>query len=163
MADRTPLQLRVYDCPADQAQFVLDIIEEFHLLEIAEEDGFDDSTLHLGLTYFNSEIPVGSTYEVSLRLREYAPDTSWHLWEDPKFEWMGDVYLFTPEYGLFVADSNAAGEAIFTAPEIRKMIDACGNDREMMRRATGEVHMEVFSNLYEEAQRTEKLSIAPLT
>lgn len=163
MADRTPLQLRVYDCPADQAQVVLDIIEEFDLLEITEEEGLDDSTLHLGLTYFNSQIPVGSTNTVSLQLREYAPDTSWHLWEDPKFEWMGDVHLFTPEYGLFVANSDASGEAIFTAPEIRKMLDACDDDREIMRRTTGEAHTEVFSNLYEEAQRTEKLSITPLT
>lgn len=49
------------------------------------------------------------------------------------------------------------------AARMRPTFDACGDDREIMRRTTGEAHTEVFSNLYEEAQRTEKLSITPLT
>lgn len=123
MSDRAPLQLYVYDCPEDQARALLDVLAETgHLAEGWEGDPPD--TLRLGELYGDNQATLDTVDNLAAELVERAPGASWVAWSDPAYEWLGTIYYHTPELGLWHADCDAYGGAVFHLPTVRVVLDA---------------------------------------
>ncbi|WP_347956138.1 DUF3145 family protein [Gordonia aichiensis] len=160
MGDRTPLQLQIVACPTAQAAAVLEIIDAYNLVLDADGDG-DHGVLRLGEKYVDAEARCGSAEEVASRLHEAAPDASWECWEDPKYEWLGNLYQFTPELGLFTAECDGEGQPRFTASEVRQFTNmaAAGQDVDLAR-ALGELHAQFLAKKIEQAKTGDRDRIA---
>lgn len=122
MSDRTPLQLQILDCPLSQVQAVIDLVDQMglHLEHVSDGQAADDH-LGLGLTYMNDQTRCGSAQEIAQHLQQVAPDASWQVWEDPKYEWLGTLFRFTPALGLFAANCDAAGTPVFTDERVLEL------------------------------------------
>lgn len=149
MSDRTPVQLTVSACPTEQVGAVLDVIESYGLhLEYVEDGQPGDDQLGLALTYMDPEISCGSAQKIAQELQNHAPDASWEIWEDPKYEWLGDLYRYTPELGVFSAECDAEGTAVFTADEVHKLAILPNTVNEPARAyALGETHHSALRSL----------------
>ena len=96
MGDRTPIEVIVYSCPPERVNAVLEVFEEFGL---GDKSGFpatpvpgpsDQRSLELGRGYIHSDISVGSSAEIAAAL---PAEAAWKVWEDPKYEHLGEVHL----------------------------------------------------------------------
>lgn len=124
MGDRTALQITIYDCPENEVNAVLDVLEEYGLAEdwdIRSASSLPE--LQLGETYVVNEASCGSSDEIATHLENKAPGTSFEVWEDPKYEWLGSLNRYTPTLGAFGAECDADGQPQWTADVILKLID----------------------------------------
>jgi hypothetical protein len=112
MGDRTALQITIAECPESEVEDVLNILSEYGLGE--------DDPLTLGVEYLNDEISCGSSDELASALREQAPGTSFEVWEDPKYEWLGSLNV-TAEGQHFGAECDANGQALWTSEQVIKV------------------------------------------
>ena len=118
MGDRTYFQVHVYDCPEDQREAARLVIADY--VTAAAED----HVLDLTEGYTEEEISCGSADELAPRLEEAAPQCSFVLWEDPKYEWLGSIRAYTPALGSFAADCDASGQPVFTLSEVLAMLQS---------------------------------------
>jgi hypothetical protein len=58
-------------------------------------------------------------------------------WEDPKYEYLGEVHLNHPDLGVFVADCDAQGRPVFTSDAIDRLVERTGTDRVQLGHLTG--------------------------
>ncbi|WP_181273658.1 hypothetical protein [Brevibacterium oceani] len=160
MSDRTHVQLIVHDCPPDQAAAVLSIIDQHDLhLEYVEDGQPADGQLGLGLTYMDPEVVCGSAQLIAQELEQSAPGASWEVWEDPKYEWLGDLYRFTPTFGPWTANCDAEGTPVFTPDEVHRLAVLPNTVDEPARaRALGEAHADALRAL---AARNEGIVLDP--
>ena len=140
MGDRTPIEVIVYSCPPERVNAVLEVFEEFGL---GDKSGFpatpvpgpsDQRSLELGRGYIHSEISVGSSAEIAAAL---PAEAAWKVWEDPKYEHLGEVHLNHPDLGVFVADCDAQGRPVFTSEEVDRLIERTDADRVQVGHLTG--------------------------
>lgn len=140
MGDRTPIEAIVYSCPPERVDAVLEVFEEFGLgnefvLPGDREPGHSNQrSLMLGRGYIHSDISVGSCAEVAAALPNEA---AWKVWEDPKYEHLGEVHLNHPDLGVFVADCDAQGHPVFTSEQIDRLIERTDADRVRLGHLTG--------------------------
>jgi hypothetical protein len=127
MGDRTSMQVYVYDCPEDQRAGVLAILTEDYQLDGEWGAAGREVFLRLDIPYTADEISVGSADQIAAELIEAAPGCSFALWEDPKYQWLGSVNVYTPALGLFSAECDANGQPVYTAREITDMITKAGD------------------------------------
>ncbi|WP_137811168.1 hypothetical protein [Gordonia sp. GAMMA] len=150
MADRTCFQLRIANCPAGEVSEILDIIDEY---DLGGEDAAD-GVLVIGTTYLGQEIRCGSAEDIATSLQERSPGASWECWEDPKYEWMGRLFRFTPELGLFGTDCDADGVARFTPQDVHSLVNLPNTlDEPTQARALGELHTTSLEKMVRDAQR----------
>ncbi|KJR10243.1 hypothetical protein UG54_01295 [Gordonia sihwensis] len=143
------MQLRIANCPDDQARAILEIIDA-HDLSVDIDDR--PNVLRIGEIYRIDEIPCKTSEEIANELQEVAPDASWECWEDPKYEWLGDLYRFTPELGLFTVECGGEGEPLFTAFEVRHfMAKATAVGGVDLARSLGELHEQALIEKIEQA------------
>ncbi len=140
MGDRTPIEVIVYSCPPERVNAVLEVFEEFGL---GDKSGFpatpvpgpsDQRSLELGRGYIHSDISVGSSAEIAAAL---PAEAAWKVWEDPKYEHLGEVHLNHPDLGVFVADCDAQGRPVFTSEEVDRLIERTDADRVQVGHLTG--------------------------
>ena len=140
MGDRTPIEVIVYSCPPERVNAVLEVFEEFGL---GDKSGFpatpvpgpsDQRRLELGRGYIHSDISVGSSAEIAAAL---PAEAAWKVWEDPKYEHLGEVHLNHPDLGVFVADCDAQGRPVFTSEEVDRLIERTDADRVQLGHLTG--------------------------
>lgn len=140
MGDRTPIEIIVYSCPPERVNAVLDVFEEFRLGNKFGLPGdpvpgpSDQRSLELGRRYIHSDISVGSSAEIAAAL---PAEAAWKVWEDPKYEHLGEVHLNHPDLGVFVADCDAQGRPMFTSEEIDRLIERTDADRVQLGHLTG--------------------------
>lgn len=127
MSDRTGFRAYVYDCPEDQREAALTVLAEDYALGV---DWTDQPAGDLDLTsaYTADEITCGSAQEIAKALREAAPGASFILWEDPKYEWLGDLYAHTPALGEFTAECAESGEPVLNREQVTKVINDAAKD-----------------------------------
>lgn len=118
MGDRTWFKAVIFDCPANQAQAVLDVFDEYGV-HPGDDVAVPDGHLALGATYVNEDILCGSAQEIAARLEVDAPEAAWELWEDPKLEWLGDLWRYTPMLGAWTAQCSSEGTPLFSDDHIR--------------------------------------------
>lgn len=134
MGDRTSFQITIYDCPAEQAGAVLDALDN-HNIGVDWGSPLNTQVLFLGESYNEHEASCGTSDEMARELMAEAPGASWELWEDPKYEWLGAVWRYTPELGSFTADCDANGTPYFSSTAVWEMLGNEGPDR--VRRLLG--------------------------
>ena len=143
MGDRTPIEVIVYSCPPERVNAVLEVFEEFGL---GDKSGFpatpvpgpsDQRSLEFGRGYIHSDISVGSSAEIAAALPAEAAWKVWEVWEDPKYEHLGEVHLNHPDLGVFVADCDAQGRPVFTSEEVDRLVERTDADRVQLGHLTG--------------------------
>jgi hypothetical protein len=129
MADRTPIEVRVFACPVEDVGMVVDVLDEHGLLPQPPETG-----LELCRGYMRAESPVGSSEEIAAALPR---SSAWQVWEDPKYEHLGQVFLHHPDLGVFRAECDAYGRAVFSGDEVDQIVARTGDDRVTLGHLTG--------------------------
>lgn len=140
MSDRTCLQVSFAACPQRHVLPVLQLLDDYQLNPEAQpRPGAAELLLDEG--YRNVEVRCGSADQVAAALRE-LDGVVFYLWEDPKYEWLGDVHIEVPDAGSFDANCDAAGQPLFTAAEAKARLSAPDPDR-----ALGLAHVEEFEQI----------------
>jgi hypothetical protein len=125
MPDTTPLQLTVHAAPPEQHPAILKVINAYGLgqdwASVAPEELFTE--LELGVQYTDDQGVVGHASEITSELVAVAPGASFIVWEDPKYEWLGLVCMYTPELGLFEHDCDSSGEPQLSDQTIQAILD----------------------------------------
>lgn len=131
MGDYTNGQLIVYKCPPEEVRAFLRHIEEWGLLDdwLGEQVAGDE--IKLGHTYCSNDVRVGMVYESELSTA--APNSAWMQWCDPKYEFNGDIEIYTPKLGRFYASSDADGNVIVHQDQILALIAIEGATVESIR------------------------------
>lgn len=124
MSDRTPLQCHVYDCPQEQREAVLRVLVDSYGLDLDWGSADPSAGLCLTQPYTGHDLRVGSAAELAAALREAAPGSSFVLWEDPAYEWLGSLEAQAPCLGAFSADCDAGGTVLCTLPQASQIIRA---------------------------------------
>lgn len=120
MADRTSITLIVHDCPPDRVRAVLAVIDAY---DLAASGSPTPDQIELGEPFQAQDAPRGQAAAIALELSATAPELTFTLWQHPSEEWLGSVYRFTPDLGLFTAACDAHGTAVFTAAAVRELLD----------------------------------------
>jgi hypothetical protein len=104
MGDRAALTIRIYR--ADPAK--VDALKEYIMSEWAPETGEE----LLQDEFMTPEIPLGAVFdgEVTDGLLEIDPTAVWKVWQDPKYETLGDLAIHHPILGLYREECDASGE-----------------------------------------------------
>jgi hypothetical protein len=122
MSDRTAFQITILACPEDEREAAAAVLNEYGL---GEEWGIGNpyvEELEPGTQYVDDQASVGITYELPGKLIEAAPGATWHGHEDPRYEWLGTLAMYTPELGLYTHDCDAQGNPVFAVQEVRAML-----------------------------------------
>jgi len=142
MSDRTALQAIIYACPPEAVEAVLDALEQFDLSADSGQEGLGRGTCYLG-----TEVEVGCAN----RLAQLLPDAAtWKVWEDPKYEWFGELICHEPELGTFAAECDSYGQPVFTPREVKQMHAAAHDDPARLDALTGLT----WQNRFDEIART---------
>ena len=143
MGDRTPIEVIVYSCPPERVNAVLEVFEEFGLghefvLPGDPAPGPANASrqrrLELSRGYIDSEVSVGSGGEIAAAL---PAEAAWKVWEDAKYEHLGEAHLNHPDLGVFVADCDAQDRPVFTSEEVDRLMERTDADRVQLGRLTG--------------------------
>lgn len=117
MSDRTSWQMRIVACP-DKTELarLRDILDEYVY-------GLSDP-LTVPAELSEDEVVCGTVGELTQPIVEAAPGATWIMWEDPKYEWLGDVAVYTPELGLYTQACDSDGNPVFTDLEIESVLNS---------------------------------------
>ncbi len=125
-----------------------------------------------------NEASVGSAEEAAqalLDLMKGDPDAepplpphqfAFTVWEDPKYEWLGTLYRYTPGQPMFTAECDASGRAVIEFSQIAAAI-AATTDRDgliaRLRHVYGEPADAPRDGIYVSRDRLEEYAGQPLT
>jgi hypothetical protein len=113
MSDRSYFQLRFYHVPPD---------EEAAIREVMDDNGLNtDDTIPLvndDNAWDAEECPLDMYEQVGAAIAAVASGTTFACWSDPKYEYLGGLWMHAPGLGSFTHDCDAAGNATFTAREV---------------------------------------------
>lgn len=76
----------------------------------------------IGEMYMQPEMSCGSAQEYGNRIMEAAPGASFVLWEDPKYEWLGDLVAYAPDLGVYSSECDANGTPVKFPSELREIV-----------------------------------------
>lgn len=130
MSDYSALTLTVYDCPPEQRETVLETMRTYG---IGDDEGNGDG-LRFGVDYHDFEARLDAYAEVAGVLMTEAPGASFRIWNDPKYEWLGGLMLYTPDLGAWGHNCDADGQPVFSVDEVLKIAEMQPDER---RRALG--------------------------
>lgn len=136
MSDRSAFTLVVYDCPPEQREAVLGIINEHGLTE----DYFGDKDvdeLDLGATYGYGEMDLTAYQDVAEEIIEAAPGATFQCWNDPKYEYGGATTIYAPDLGRFTGDCDSDGDPYITASRFREVMKGGSAFADQQDRALG--------------------------
>lgn len=143
MGDRTALQVIVHHAHPDEVSDIFNALAHYHL----ERD--TRRGIELGDLMLAEEVSCGCSDELASLLESCAPQSSFTIWEDPKYEWLGSLNLLTPELGRFTAECDANGRAVFTETEVQNMVaNHTGTDlADNLMRASGAAWRRVLESI----------------
>lgn len=170
MGDRTYAALVVHRLDVEkypaEAEAIMGAIEDYGLsvefgvpsVPSSMATVTDDSLLKVGVTYSDDQASCGIVYDLQ-DLGEKAPHAVFSIQEDPKYEWLGAVLLFTPELGPWMCSSDADGSPVATTEAVAEMLDTTfaargdggvpsyGEVRDVLRRSLGIPWMEAIGEV----------------
>lgn len=125
MGDYTAAQVVIYACPADQVDAVLDVLDQY---DYAEDFDYAlgharTETLTLCTAYGDSEARLGTNDEIASALTELE-GVAFAAWDDPKYEWLGQLTIHVPELGAYSAQCDANGTVVLDADVLVKHLRA---------------------------------------
>lgn len=130
MGDDAPLGLTVYDCPDDERDAVLGIINEHELALDYEGYGREEEELILGRTYGDGQASLGRDDEIGIQLMSEAPNATWRLHQDGVYGNEAQVQMYVPELGLFKHSADNNEWAVFRADEVRELLAMSAEERD---------------------------------
>lgn len=142
MSDYTPVQLIVYDCPPEEREAICEIIES-EGYGIDYFGGHDFETLLFDQAYGDDEASLTAPEDVGNEIIARAPGSTFVIWSDPKYEYLGSIVMYAPDLGPFTADCDSDGNAVFTAAKIISLVgehfrdDSPPGSRDEFKRALG--------------------------
>lgn len=152
MGDTTAFQMRIYDCDPDEVAAILEIINQYQL---SSDWSYDSNAAEIDMlvlcdNYGAYEVRCGTASDVAEELRMNAPNAAWELWEDPKYEWLGDYWAHVDPLGTFSHSCDSDGQPVFTG-EIVKALLASPDELDLK---LGLQHAERLTELRELTQET---------
>lgn len=136
MADRTPMHIIISTCPHPHRPALIALLNDW-AIETEYGTPLPTDQLELGHTYSAEQAVTGSTVDLTTELIDLAPNASWALWEDPCYEYVGQLHYYTPELGLWSGICDANGTALTTITHAMTWRDMNRHDAE---RAAGLHH-----------------------
>jgi len=79
--------------------------------------------VNLDRGYSNWDISLGSADHYASWLVDAAPGCSFVIWEDPKYEYLGSLFAYTPELGMFSAECDADGTPVTDGSAILQWVE----------------------------------------
>lgn len=128
MADRAPLQLTIHECPADEAAAVLDVLAE-HGVHLEDADVEAHDALHTATPYVDMEAVLGEEDRLATALIAAAPHCAFLAWQDPKYEYDGQVVMYHPALGRFDCGCDAFGTPHICIDVLWAVAGECGVER----------------------------------
>lgn len=126
MADRTPVQAFIYSCPPERVRQVRRVLAWHGLdseYEAAHPRSRDpENTVVLGAAYWSAEEVLGTAADVAAELIAGAPEVAFLVWEDPKYEYLGEVHAHTPGSDVFQASCDAEGRPVWNNDAVMRMV-----------------------------------------
>lgn len=137
MGDYSNAQLTVYSCPPEEVRAFTRLIDEYGLKDDWCGDNPPANEIILGHTYCDNDVNIGFVNDYTVD----APNSAWVRWNDPKYEYLGDLEIHVPGLGYFRAQCNADGEAQFSTDQIIAAIEKQPADagRDQILMAIGEL------------------------
>jgi hypothetical protein len=129
MSDRAPIQLYVYDCPPEQRAAVKEIIDNEYL-SFDWGSGDSEGELRLDGPYTDDDMVLGAEGEIAAAIIKAAPDCTFNIWQDPKYEYMGAGISYTPDLGEFRYVADADGNPTFIADQIAEICEMPPEERD---------------------------------
>lgn len=128
MADRSPLQITIHDCPDEEAVAVLAILTEHGVSpEFADTEPRD--ALHMRTPYIDVEADLGEEDRLATALITAAPHCAFVVWQDPKYECDGQLVMYHPTLGRFDCGCDAFGDPHIGIQTVWALAGECGVDR----------------------------------
>lgn len=128
MADYGPAQLFLYSIPpgkeADAWTAVTAWFDEYDWSERVEHWDVDDEgigTLRLPGPYTDEQARLSIAPELGEELAQIG--CAFDLWQDPKYEFPGEVYMHVPEVGTWTGPCDAQGEPYLEARQIDQLVE----------------------------------------
>lgn len=127
-SDGKPITRRYMGDPLTVATYPKLEQAEAHVARLPEgEDRYSIEEIEwpaIGERYMDPEMSCGSADEYAGNLMEAAPGASFVLWEDPAYQWLGDLRAYAPDLGLFAAQCDADGNPTLMPGQIREAVAA---------------------------------------
>jgi hypothetical protein len=83
--------------------------------------------LYAGRAYTDVEASVGSEDTIASALIESAPACSFTIWQDPKYEYDGELVMYHPDLGRYSCGCDANGSVHVTANTVDAAVARCVN------------------------------------
>lgn len=140
MGDRTYARLIVHRWPKGKKQ--REAVEE----TIADAFGLDVERHVDGESFSDDQVSCGVISEVIAHLADHAPTGVYEAHEDPKYEWLGDLWWWHPKLGAYTAECDANGQAVFS---VSVVLSTVGKTAEELDLLTGQPWRRKFDRLVE--------------
>lgn len=88
---------------------------------LGDNEGIESLDLRLGEPWVDDEARVGTAWNIANALQEHK--VWFGVQEDPKYEWLGVLVMFTPSLGRYEQACGSGGTPLFTDSEVRDMLD----------------------------------------
>ena len=124
MGNWTSGKATIHSCPPHRVRAVTEILDQYGIpfdhSEDAETDGEPQKTVVLG-DWTSFEIGVGHATELAHSLINAAPEAAFTVYEEPGSEWLGKIYSYVRELGLFTAPCDVDGDPLFTRTQALRL------------------------------------------
>lgn len=123
MGDRTAFQLVILDGSPAVLDLVSVTIDAYGLSEEWGSNQSHQKPAVLGRRYVDDEASIGITGEIKTDLAAIDDGSlGYVMWEDPKYEWLGDLVIVSPTLGVFDHPCDAEGNPVFRSDEVLHFI-----------------------------------------
>ena len=120
MGDYSYLTLIVYALPLGTPEVdILVAINEDWGLTCEETD--DPNSAVIG-RWTAEEASLDAYESIGKRLRKIEPNLTFEIWNDPKYEYLGGLFMNAPELGSWTGQCDSDGSPVFTAHEVEKIL-----------------------------------------
>lgn len=130
MPDQTAASLTLHSCLPHRVRAVRAVLEQHDFIDSTDDQGRVSVTL--GVPYTVSEsFPVGDSAAVSRALMEAAPEVSFTVYEEPAYDWLGEIFVYVPHLGVFPASCDNSGTPLLPQPYLLNIEDQEPAERQM--------------------------------
>jgi len=145
MSDRSYFQLHIYGF--ERVEDLPWAVEEL----ITSELGLDlEWVRRKDIRFVAEEMGLGAYEEIGEQLIGVDPRLMFQCWNDPKYEYMGGLFRYTPHLGRFQHDSDSRGSPMFSAEEVMAIVSS-GSDLESLLGLPWVQAFKPFQGAYTEA------------
>jgi hypothetical protein len=125
---------------------------------------YEDDTEATTLTIGANEVRCGHAEDLHTDLLRIAKDEgqdfAWYVYEDPAYEWLGQVWVHVPGFEDFHSDCDADGGTVLTEQTINRILDGDGDIRTELEIAIGRPQTHAFAMYTGDVTVTSPLSPA---